>query len=294
MGASVSFLRHANGRWAKWALALCVLAIAGYAAWAPVGGRNGGTAAGYALGGVGAALILWLSWLGVRKRRFASKRSRLNPAASRRLAADPPTTLRGWTSAHVYLGLSLLVIATLHTGFEFGWNIHTLAYALMVLVILSGAWLIYAYSALPAAMSANLPGKGPERLRRRIADLDTGLALRATRLPDAFAAPVRRALRETSIGGGPITLLRGSNRSCAAAAALAEANAAAASDHGADPREVSELVAALAEKARLTAVLRRDAALKARMEAALWVHVPVTIALIAALVAHVLSVFFYW
>ena len=51
---------------------------------------------------------------------------------------DDAWSLKAWVSAHVYLGLSLIVIATLHTGFQFGWNVHTLAYALMMLVILSG------------------------------------------------------------------------------------------------------------------------------------------------------------
>lgn len=47
----------------------------------------------------------------------------------------------GWLSAHVYLGTALIVVATLHTGFEFGWSVHTLAYALTLAVVLSGFWL---------------------------------------------------------------------------------------------------------------------------------------------------------
>ena len=64
-------------------------------------------------------------------------------------------SLKAWTSAHVYLGLSLVVIATLHTGFQLGWNVHTLAYALMLLVIASGIYGIAVYAALPAALSSN-------------------------------------------------------------------------------------------------------------------------------------------
>src|SRR5690606_30797663 len=84
--------------------------------------RNGGTWQGYTLGTIGALLIGWLLWLGVRKRRYAKGSG----------------TVQGWVSAHVYLGSALLVVATLHAGFQLGWNIHSLAYLLMVAVILSG------------------------------------------------------------------------------------------------------------------------------------------------------------
>ena len=48
-------------------------------------------------------------------------------------------------------GLSLIVIVTLHTGFQFGWNVHTLAYGLMLLVIVSGIFGIVVYAAPAAA-----------------------------------------------------------------------------------------------------------------------------------------------
>jgi hypothetical protein len=40
--------------------------------------------------------------------------------------------------------------------------------------------------------------------------------------------------------------------------------------------------------------VRRHLKLKAMLEIWLYVHVPVTFALIAALSAHIVSVFFYW
>jgi len=49
-------------------------------------------------------------------------------------------TAIGWLSAHVYLGLAALLIATLHSGMHFGRNVHTVAYVLMCLVTLSGCW----------------------------------------------------------------------------------------------------------------------------------------------------------
>ena len=133
------FLRHRDYRWLKIARRFCAVAILAYLLIDVEPRPNGGSWYGYTLGTIGALLILWLTALGVRKRAITRKR----------------WSLKAWTSAHVYLGLSLIVIATLHTGFQFGWNIHTLAYVLMMLVILSGIYGISAYAFLPAALSDN-------------------------------------------------------------------------------------------------------------------------------------------
>ena len=62
-----SFLAHKGKRWLKVALALSLAAIVGYL-FADVEPRpNGGTWYGYALGTLGAGLIVWLALLGVRK-----------------------------------------------------------------------------------------------------------------------------------------------------------------------------------------------------------------------------------
>jgi hypothetical protein len=125
----VSFLKHKGFRWLWIALVMCGVSIAGYALIDQQPRPNGGTWYGYTLGTIGFALILWLSLLGVRKRR-------INPGV---------WSLKAWTSAHVYLGLSLIVIGTLHTGFQIGWNVHTLAYVLMLLVIFTGIYGVWVY-----------------------------------------------------------------------------------------------------------------------------------------------------
>ena len=134
-----SFLAHRRYRWLKVALVLSLVALLGYVL-ADVKPRpNGGSWYGYTLGTLGAGLIVWLALLGVRKRAMTAG----------------GWSLKAWTSAHVYLGLSLIVIATLHTGFQLGWNVHTLAYVLMLLVIASGVYGIAVYATLPQALSDN-------------------------------------------------------------------------------------------------------------------------------------------
>jgi len=134
-----SILVFRNFRYLKITLAILAAAILAYAIHDPLGKPNGGTWLGYTLGGLSAALIVWLAWFGVRKRRYGVGK----------------LLLEDWASGHVYLGLSLLIVATLHSGFQFGINVHTLAYALMVLVIGSGAFGLYAYMRYPRLRSVN-------------------------------------------------------------------------------------------------------------------------------------------
>lgn len=277
--AHVSFLAHERFRWLKLAVWLCLLTVVIYSVYAPVGGRNGGTWVGYGLGGVGLALILWLAWLGVKKRRFS-------PGAH---------SIRGWTSAHVYLGLSLVIIATLHTGFEFGWNIHTFAYALMIMVIISGVYGVLAYRRFPRLMTENMSGQSADAFRAEMVELDLRIARLTQRLPDSFAEAARLSIESTKIGGGFYTLLRAANRNCASRRARNMARAQA--EELTEPQQqiiATEMVSALSRKAEIAARLRLDLAYKAAMDIWLWLHVPLSIGLIAALIAHVIIVFLYW
>jgi len=117
--------------------------------------------------------------LGLRKRRYRSGTG----------------SLQGWTSAHVYIGTSLLVIVTLHTAFEFGWNVHTAAYALMVPVIASGFIGVYAYLQYPTLMTANPGEEQVETMMQKIADLDRECRRMALDLSDEVNAIVMKASR---------------------------------------------------------------------------------------------------
>ena len=95
MSAHTSFLAHERFRWFKRSAWLCLITIVVYSAYAPVGGRNGGTWVGYGLGTTGLLLILWLAWLGVKKRRLRSRAS-YRPTMRPTNTAGPSTS---WTQA---------------------------------------------------------------------------------------------------------------------------------------------------------------------------------------------------
>jgi hypothetical protein len=268
-----SFLAHKRMRWLKVALVGSLVAILGYA-FADVDPRpNGGTWYGYTLGTIGALLILWLSLLGVRKRAMTAGR----------------WSLKAWTSAHVYLGLALIVIATLHTGFQLGWNVHTLAYGLMILVIVSGVYGISVYALLPHKLSSNRREMTQPQMVEALAAIDRQLEQAAQPLGRADADLVIAALDQDPFGYGVIARLSGRYRGCRTEQAIAAFDAVGQA--GPEHERVATL---LGKRSAQLEQIRRHMRLKAMLEVWLYVHVPVTVMLLAALTAHIISVFYYW
>ena len=277
-----SFLAHRNFRWLKIALVLAVVAVATYVI-ADIQPRpSGGSWYGYSLGTIGALLILWLTLLGVRKRR-------MTPGS---------WSLRGWTSAHVYLGLLLIVVGTLHTGFEFGWNIHTLAWALMVLVVVSGIYGVAAYSILPERLSSNRGEMTREQMVESLAAIDRQLEVAAQPLAREDTDLVIAALEHDPFEAGVLARLAGRQRHDATDEALAQISTGRAWSREADAMNEGSaqqrVRALLGRRQSQIAQIRRHMRVKAMLEVWLYFHVPLTIALIAALIAHVVSVFYYW
>lgn len=240
--------------------------------------RNGGTWAGYVLGVTGLLLILWLTWLGVKKRRYNAGE----------------WSLKAWTAAHVYLGLALIVVATLHTGFQFAWNVHMLAYTLMMLVVVSGIFGVYAYARFPISMSANRRSLTRQEMLLQLADFDNDARQATMQLDDRFVAAVRDASDQTKIGGGVLRQLRNKYPNCMTAKALRTVTALMQEMPAGDRPAAERVMVALRRKGELLARIRRDIQLKALLEVWLFFHVPLAVALIAALGLHVFIVFWYW
>lgn len=274
------FLRHKGFRWAQIATALCVAAVGVYffAAVRLAEPPSGGSWLGYLLGTISAGLIVWLACLGVRKRMISAGHY----------------SLKAWVSAHVYLGLSLTVLATLHTGFQFGWNIHTLAYALMMLVIASGALGIWAYAALPQRLHGNRGETTRRQMLDAIESLDSQLHDVAQPLDRAGAAVVRMSIEETELGGSFWKRLTGSYGDCANKRALQRLRALPAPPSAAQAEALTKIEGLMQQKADALALARRQMGITALLEGWLFVHIPATFALLAALTAHIVSVFAYW
>jgi len=267
-----SFLVYKRFRWLKLALALSVIAGIGYA-FADVTPRpNGGTWYGYILGTIGVLLILWLALLGIRKRAMTEGR----------------WSLKAWTSAHVYLGLSVVVIATLHTGFQLGWNVHTLAWGLMVLVIVSGIYGVVVYATLPEKLSSNRGDLSKKQMIESLAAIDRQLDAAAQPLPREQTDWVIAALEQDIFRAGVIARLTNSYPRCRTNRALAGFGSI---ERGTEAERANAL---LQRRAAQIGQIRRQMRLRALLDIWLYVHIPATVALLGALTAHVISVFYYW
>lgn len=256
----------------KWALLLTLISSFAYLLDQPKINANGGTWLGYTLGTIGALLILWLMWFGVRKRQYANASG----------------NLRGWVSAHIYLGLALSVVATLHTGFQIGWNVHSLAYVLTMATIGTGVWGLGFYLRYPAEMSNVLNRQSPEQIVEQINSLDRE-AQKLLKNASSSAASVVTDSQKQKIFPSRGCQRKGVVKNCATEKAVNYLQNEMTRDDN-----LAEIYRNQVQRLRALKQLRRYYYLRYWLELWLSVHVPLSFGLLAALIAHVVSVFIYW
>ena len=272
-----SFLAFKNFMFLKLSIVVCLLSLTGYVMTDFEPARNGGTWYGYTLGTISVLLIMWLSMLGMRKRWITPGH----------------WSLKSWTSAHVYLGLSLVIITTLHTGFQFGWNVHTLAYVLMMVVIISGIVGIYFYAVVPKRMSLNRGEMGQAAMLDEVANLSRLLRETAQPLEDSYIKTVQQSINKTRLGGGFFKRVSGKDRKCPTASALKFFQIELRKADNEQHEPILDLIAVLERKNAMLFRVRRHIRYRTIIEAWLYLHIPFTFVLLAALSAHIVSVFYY-
>ncbi|MGB2832694.1 MAG: hypothetical protein WBC07_07045 [Methylotenera sp.] len=268
---------YKNYRFFKLAVVVILIAFAAYLLFEPAVGHYGGSWLGYGFGTLSALMVLWMAWYGVRKRRYRSGGS-----------------TQGWLSAHIYLGTALTIIVTLHSGFHFGLNIHTLAYGLLLVVVVSGFFGNYAYMIYPRLMTENMGEDSLDGLLLRIAETDKLARQIALIMPDEINYTVDRACRETYIGNNLLEQLRGYQLSCPTEIAVQKLTVLG-NDLPTEQRKLyRELYSIMVRRQSLVKRARQDLMYRARLGFWLYFHVPFAIALITAMIAHIVAVFLYW
>lgn len=271
-----SFTSYKSYRYLKIAGGLSLALLAIYIWDEPEGGSRGDSALGYFLGVLGALLIFWLTSLGYRKRNYLKGSG----------------NLAGWLSAHVFLGYATLFIATLHTGLNFHWldfDIHSACWIALVLVVLTGHWGLMIYRRVPTRMSALMDGRGLTELLQLLDDIDAESISLASRLGPEFqtliatsaAAPVSRGWRGRLQRNAPW---------CPTTAAVRRLEAL----DNPDSPDIRALL--LLQVRRQQQIQKLRAYLRNKVWSQIWLlfHVPLTLALLALLIGHVVVQFWYW
>jgi hypothetical protein len=291
-------LRYRGRRYLWWGLGLIAASVALYLTQGGAHPPRGDTWQGYTLGTVAALLVIWLALLGIRRRRYDSGLG----------------SVQGWTSAHIYFGVAVVVIATLHSAANFHWNVHTFCYVLMCIVVFSGILGMLAYLNYPRELSANREGGSRSQLFAELFELDREGRLLAQRCDPRVAAVIKSSIERTTIGGGAFAQMLAIDRSLYEPGESAGAAAKPGLARNADQRPVIEWIASRvpradkrAEAGNLQALvlllcrrqtvlrrIRRDIQTQGWLRLWLYVHVPLTIATLAALLVHILTSFLYW
>ncbi len=273
----------------------------------------------YTLGIVSTLIVVLLMWYGVAKRHTPKVKERRERHAAAKHPDNEPTegkpaqgpfdrrktlageswlyggSLLGWLSAHVYLGTALIVLVTLHSGLHFGLNIHTLAYLLVLLVIVSGFFGVYAYLNYPRLITRNMGESSLETILIKIAELDEQSRVKALSFPDDINNLVLKSRQQTRIGGNLLQQLRGGQNNCPTRLAVQKIHQLGQKFiHDEQSQRLLDLYSVLLHKEKLVAQARTEIALKARLSFWLYLHLPLSIGLVAAILSHIVSVLFYW
>lgn len=306
---SSTLLGYKNYRYLKAASLLMVFSVIVYLFDQPATGAYGGTWLGYLLGILSTLIVIVLILYGVRKRLAPARVERRSSLAASSQQPDAPdrrihegswsrhhgATLQGWLSAHTYLGIALIVLATLHAGFQFGWNVHTLSYVLMMVVIISGCYGTYAYLRFPRLITANMAGTDTlDSLLLEIDNLDKQASVKSLQFSDDICELVHKARQKTLIGGNLFQQLTAFQRNCPTSQAVQQLQVLGKSLEYDQLKSFDDLYLVMAYKETLVKRARREIMYKARMEFWLYLHTPFSIAFMAALVAHIFAIFYYW
>jgi hypothetical protein len=166
----------------------------------------------------------------------------------------------------------------------------------MLLVILSGVFGVIVYTVVPRRLSDNRAQTSQAEMIAEINAINRELQDVAQPLDEKEAKSVQAAIEKTRLGGSLGERLAGRPRRCATERALRRLKASATSrnDEKEDARQaLDDVIGLLERKSALLARARQHIRYRAILEIWLYVHVPATFALLAALIVHIISVFYY-
>src|SRR4051794_132909 len=150
-----------SARWRRRAVAAFLALLASYVFYAwRADFAHGGSGVGIAYGVLGTLSILVLLYFGVRKRSYRSTFG----------------TLEAWLQSHLYLGMLAAVLILFHTGFRFRDKVAVAAFAVLLVVVVSGIWGALVYTAVPRRLTEIEGDLAPAEMAKQLNQLARTMA----------------------------------------------------------------------------------------------------------------------
>jgi hypothetical protein len=285
----------ATARWRRFWVAVGVLLTAAYVVASMRGGfQHGGSRAGIAYGIFGTAAILVLLAFGVRKRWYRSTWG----------------TLDGWLQSHIYLGLLSALAILLHSGFRFQDRVAVAAFVTLGVVVASGFVGASLYTSVPRRLSEIESDLTPAELAAQIQQLADGMARIAASRSHPFQEVCRGLLAESLPGRMAGWRLMLTGRGAGAGARRTVSGGGGGARGGgragtapwavhltrvppAEQEDLRQLLVLSRQRSELLERLIAQQRYRNVLNAWLYLHVPLSIALLALVAAHVAAVFYY-
>jgi len=277
-----NFLAYGRYVWGKLTLATTLVLVISYIIYSRRVSPNGATLVGLIYGIISFVAVLLLMYYGMRKRSYTAKH----------------WSLRAWLSFHVYIGTMTLLLVPLHAGFKFGFDIHTLAYVLLVMVVVSGIVGAALYLLLPRRfepfgeeLTYPMGQSTDEELRKIIRQMRALAIDKSQEFADACQTEIEYGIPKRHVGWG--LLWRKS-----ATAALVATQIEAFQDYLQHIPEVEHeafqnLARLATQKRDLEHRMVAQMRLQNLLEAWLYIHLPVSLVMFVVVIIHILVVFYY-
>ena len=303
-----------NARWRRWAWWALVFLVVSYIWYGSREYPHGGSSIGLLYGTVGLVIILVLVYFGVRKRSYMSLLSRiliyfgvlrhpdkdvegtLKTWLHSHIGRSPWGKLETWLHSHIYLGLLVLVIILFHSGFRFHDKVAVSALILLTFVVLSGLVGAILYTIVPPKLSEVESDLSAGEISDQINQVAQKMARFASGRSDALQK-IYTGLVQAERPGTMARWRIMSGRYLRERIAKNSIGSFQDYQGRVGPDEHSDL-------SQLLVLAQQMRALNSRlihkqryiniMTVWMYLHVPLSFAMMLAIVAHVSAFFYYW
>jgi len=265
-----------SARWRRFALGLFALLTLVYLLYRAREFPHGGSWPGIAFGVLALALVGLLLYYGVRKRSYTSRFG----------------TVEGWLQSHVYLGLLSVVVVLYHAGFRLQDQVATAAFWVLAAVVVTGVYGAILYTVVPRLLTEAQGEDTPEGLSEELERIARSMRRLAQGRSAVFQRLQEGLLTETRPGrlaGWRLLFTRRRERE-------AEPDWAPLLGR-VGPEEQEDLRGLLVLSRQHREIHRRlvgQQKYRNLLDVWLWLHVPLSLALVVLVLAHLGAVFYYW